>query len=236
MAFESNVICNFENIFHFATIGTCEFDFKNILKRSQIDFPPSKINLDIASNYFVFYNMNVMDQMVSTFQLSYDCVPSVKTMIGQSKYDCARYAVIKLPIFFPNRMFLLLFNLDWKERMSQTLKQLWKNSSSLIILGRSNDTKLNNFNYKVKEQQFPSNIWTRLTKMFCFPGFNFGTSIKIVVSRWDCVSRWRMRTSWSIWGLVEILQKVWCWWCQIQVNYQIMHEPFLHFQAKSRHN
>lgn len=127
-----------------------------------------------------------------------------------------------------------LINLDWKKKMSQTLKRLWKNSSSLIILGRGNDTKLNNNNYRVKFQHIPTNIWIWLTNMF--PGFNVGTSIKIVLSRCDCVSRWRMRTSGSSWRLVEILQTVWYWWCQIQVNYQIMHEPIFYFQTKSRQN
>lgn len=74
--------------------------------------------------------------------------------------------------------------------MSQTLKQLWKHSSSLIILSKNpTSTKINNFNYKVSVLLKMKNE-TKINLnfgVFDFKGAGFEAAIKWLIPRGNSI-------------------------------------------------
>lgn len=125
--------------------------------------------------------------------------------------------------------------------MSQSLKQLWKHSSSLIILGKSAEaTKINNFNYKVRHAKEIHRRKCHFVFLFVFAlimdvfgqGSSVGATFKGIVPGGSCISGRSGRTKWPNGRLAQILSQIWHRWFQIQVNYQNMFEAFVHFQPR----
>lgn len=131
-------------------------------------------------------------------------------------------------------------NFHKKRGMSQSLKQLWKQSASLIILGKNPGASKvcnANTNYKVSTCDCNWTHWSRAKwNNFWFntlmKGFSIGTSIEIIVSGSGCIPRRCHRARRSRWRLAPVVPQIRRRRQQIEFAVDKLPKSFVHFSPK----